>query len=85
MTLKMPDRQFFDGFLLAKSKDIKMDKISVIIPVYNTEKFLEQCLGSVVNQTYKNLEILIVNDGSPDKSYVIYRRFASEDNRIKII
>lgn len=62
-----------------------MDKISVIIPVYNTENFLEQCLGSVVNQTYKNLEILIVDDGSPDKSDAVYKRFALEDNRIKII
>lgn len=62
-----------------------MEKISVIIPVYNTEKFLKQCLGSVVNQTYKNLEILIVDDGSPDKSDAVYKQFALQDNRIKII
>ena len=42
-------------------------KISVIIPVYKVEKFLDQCIDSVVNQTYKNLEIILVNDGSPDK------------------
>ena len=62
-----------------------MDKISVIIPVYNTEKFLRQCLGSIVNQTYKNLEILIVDDGSPDRSDAVYQEFALQDNRIKII
>ena len=62
-----------------------MEKISVIIPVYNTEKFLKQCLGSVVNQTYKNLEILIIDDGSPDKSDAVYKQFALQDNRIKII
>lgn len=62
-----------------------MEKISVIIPVYNTEKFLKQCLGSVINQTYKNLEILIIDDGSPDKSDAVYKQFALQDNRIKII
>ena len=62
-----------------------MNKISVIIPVYNTEKFLSQCLGSIVNQTYKNLEILIIDDGSPDKSDAVYEKYAMQDNRIKII
>lgn len=45
-----------------------MDKISVIIPVYNVEKYIHQCLDSVVNQTYKNLEIILIDDGSTDKS-----------------
>ena len=62
-----------------------MNKISVIVPVYNTEKFLSQCLGSIVNQTYKNLEILIIDDGSPDKSDAVYEKYAMQDNRIKII
>ena len=44
-------------------------KISVIIPVYNTAKFLDQCISSVVNQTYENLEIILIDDGSTDDSY----------------
>ena len=43
-----------------------MDKISIIIPVYNNEKFLDKCLESVINQTYENLEIILINDGSKD-------------------
>lgn len=62
-----------------------MSKISVIVPVYNVEKFLDQCLGSLVCQTYRNLEILIVDDGATDKSSKIYQKYASTDNRIKII
>ena len=62
-----------------------MDKISVIVPVYNVEKFLSQCLGSLTSQTYHNLEILIVDDGSTDRSSAIYQKYASTDNRIKII
>ena len=44
------------------------EKISVIVPIYNVEKYLKQCLDSIINQTYKNLEIILVNDGSTDKS-----------------
>lgn len=60
-----------------------MIKISVIIPVYNVEKYLYDCLYSVVNQTHKNLEIIIVNDGSTDNSQQIIDEFARKDNRIK--
>lgn len=60
-------------------------KISVIVPVYNVEQYLEQCLDSIVNQTYLELEIILVNDGSTDQSAKICRRFASQDHRIKII
>ena len=62
-----------------------MDKISVIVPVYNVEKFLSQCLGSLTSRTYHNLEILIVDDGSTDRSSAIYQKYASTDNRIKSI
>ena len=44
------------------------DKISIIVPVYNVEKYLSECLESLINQTYKNLEIILVNDGSTDNS-----------------
>jgi glycosyltransferase EpsH len=59
--------------------------VSIIIPVYNVEKYLHQCLESVVKQSYTNLEIIIVNDGSSDKSHFIIDDFASRDFRIKII
>ena len=56
--------------------------ISVIIPVYNTEKYLRKCLDSVINQTYKNLEIIIINDGSTDDSGLIIKEYVTIDNRI---
>lgn len=59
-------------------------KISVIIPVYNVEKYIRQCLESVINQTYKNLEIIIVNDGTKDNSMKIVEEYL-QDKRIKII
>ena len=54
-------------------------KISVIIPVYNVEKYLQKCLDSVINQTYKNLEIICINDGSPDNSGKILDEYAKKD------
>ena len=61
---------------------IKQPKVSVIIPVYNTEKYLRQCLDSVVNQTLKDIEIIIVNDGSTDGSLKIINEYAKRDKRI---
>lgn len=60
-------------------------KVSIIIPIYNTEKYLEECLNSVVNQTYKNLEIILINDGSKDNSLKICRQYETIDNRIIVI
>ncbi len=60
-------------------------KISVIIPVYGTEKYLEKCLQSVLNQTYSNLEIIVVNDASPDNSQAIIDQYASRYDNIKSI
>ena len=60
-------------------------KISVIVPVYNVEQYLERCLTSLVNQTYSNLEIIIVNDGTRDGSVAIAEKFAQTDSRIRII
>ena len=59
--------------------------ISVIIPIYNVEQFLSDCLDTVLWQTYKNLEIILVDDGSQDNSGQICDDFASRDNRIKVI
>lgn len=60
-------------------------KISVIIPVYNVEKYLRQCLDSVINQTYKDLQIICVDDASTDKSLEILQEYAKKDNRIIIV
>ena len=57
--------------------------ISVIIPVYNAENYLEQCLNSIKNQTYKNFEVIIVNDGSKDNTEVICKRFLEDDSRFR--
>ena len=59
--------------------------ISIIIPIYNVEQYLRQCLDSVVNQTYKNLEIILIDDGSTDNSGKICNEYALKDNRIKVI
>ena len=62
-----------------------MPKVSVIIPVYNTEQYLRECLDSVVNQTLKDIEIICVNDGSTDNSGRILEEYAEKDSRIKVI
>lgn len=61
------------------------EKISVIIPIYNVEDYLEQCVESILNQTYTNLEIILVNDGSTDSSGEICDRYKNIDKRIKVI
>lgn len=58
--------------------------VSIIIPVYNCEKYITRCLDSLINQTYSNIEIILVNDGSNDKSEDAIREFAKNDNRIKL-
>lgn len=60
-------------------------KVSVIVPVYNAEKYLEKCLNSIINQTYKNIEIIAINDGSTDNSLEIINQYEKKDNRIKKI
>lgn len=59
--------------------------ISVIVPVYNVEKYLARCLDSILGQTYENLEVICVNDGSPDNSFAILHEYAAKDARIKIV
>lgn len=59
--------------------------ISVIVPVYNVEKYLERCIDSIIKQTYKNLQIIIVDDGSIDNSSLICDKYVLKDERIKVI
>ncbi len=60
-------------------------KISVCVPIYNVEKYLRECLDSIINQTLKEVEIICVNDGSTDNSLNILKEYAKKDNRIKVI
>ncbi len=59
--------------------------ISIIIPVYNVERYLRECIDSIIAQTYKNLEIILVDDGSSDKSGEICDEYSKKDSRIKVI
>lgn len=60
------------------------DTVSIIVPIYNKEKYLEKCLDSILGQTYRDLEIILVDDGSTDNSLAICQRYAEKDLRIKI-
>ena len=64
---------------------MKDPKISVIVPVYKVEEYLERCVDSIINQTYKNLEIILVDDGSPDLCPVMCDKYAERDSRITVI
>ena len=59
--------------------------ISIIMPVYNTEEYLDECLQSILNQTYQKFEVICVNDGSSDNSLKILEKYAQNDTRFKII
>lgn len=61
------------------------EKVSVIVPVYNVEKYLRRCLDSIINQTYQNLEIILVDDGSPDNCGAICDEYAVKDQRVRVI
>ena len=62
-----------------------MMKLSVIVPVYNVEKYLLECVNSIQTQTYKDLEIILVNDGSKDKSGAICDEIVASDSRVSVI
>lgn len=61
------------------------EKVSIIVPVYNVEQWLDECIESIINQTYKNLEIILVDDGSKDNSGVICDKWKLKDDRIIVI
>ncbi|MBT0881442.1 glycosyltransferase, partial [Campylobacter sp. 2018MI27] len=71
--------------ILIKNKIDYTPKVSVIIPVYNTEKYLGECLDSVINQSLKEIEIICVDDGSTDNSLEILKEYAAKDNRITVL
>ena len=62
-----------------------MAVVSIIVPMYKVEKYIERCLDSLVNQTFQDIEIICVDDGSPDKSGEIAEQYAVQDKRIKVI
>ena len=68
-----------------ENKMFEKKKISVVVPIYKVEKYLSECIESVLNQSYKNLEIILVDDGSPDNSGKIADEYATKDGRIKVI
>lgn len=59
-----------------------MDKISIIVPVYNSEKHIEQCVDSLLDQTHSNIEIILIDDGSTDRSGEICSMYAEKDARV---
>lgn len=61
------------------------DLVSIIVPVYNVEKFIEKCVKSLMNQSHKDIEIILVDDGLPDQSPEIIDRIAIEDQRVHVI
>lgn len=78
---------FLPNFLknMTQEEKVEKNKITVIVPMYNTEEYIERCIRSIMEQTYKNLEIIIVNDGSTDKSLDICKKLQKDDNRIVIV
>ena len=66
-------------------KTKKLPLISVIVPIYKVEKYLNKCVQSILNQTYENLEIILVDDGSPDNCGKICDQLAQKDDRIVVI
>ena len=61
------------------------DLVSIVVPIYKVEKYLDECIRSIVNQTYTNLEIILVNDGSPDNCGAMCDAWAAKDSRIKVV
>lgn len=77
--------EFKEKCISSADVEMKHPLISVIIPAYNSAGYLGRCLDSIINQTYKNLEIIVVNDGSTDETRQIAEEYASRDSRIKVI
>ena len=82
---------WYNGVVCERFSDVFMEKdaqrplLSVIVPVYRAEQYLHKCLDSLVGQTYRNLEIILVDDGSPDSCGAICDAYAARDERIRVI
>ena len=70
---------------MTDQEEWKMSKVSILMPACNVEKFLKECMDSVVNQTLKDIEIICIDDGSRDSTGNILDEYAQKDNRIKVI
>jgi len=70
---------------LTNTQELVTDLVSVIVPIYNSEKYLRRCIESIINQSYKNIEIILINDGSTDNSGEICDAYALDDKRIRVI
>lgn len=70
---------------ISSKRDEATPLVSVIIPVYKVEKYLAECVDSVLNQTYHNLEIILVDDGSPDACGAMCDAYAAKDKRVRVI
>lgn len=79
------DKQIKANSNILENNDSNSIKISIIVPIYNVEKYLSECIDSLINQTYKNIEIILVDDGSTDKSGKICDEYAKKDSRIIIM
>ncbi len=64
---------------------MKENKYSIVIPIYNCERFIDRCIKSIINQSYKNIELILINDGSTDNSNIICKKYSENDNRIVYI
>ena len=73
------------GNIINYKGDVRIKMISIIVPVYNVEKYLEECLESIKNQTYTDIEVILVNDGSTDNSQVICERYCQQNPRFYLI
>ena len=62
-----------------------MDLISIIVPIYKVEKYLHRCVESILSQSYSSIEVILVDDGSPDKCPQICDEYAEKDNRVKVV
>jgi len=85
MYLEFLQRRIRRRWKETKKKIMKKKLITIIVPIYNVSDYLERCLKSIIKQTYKNLEIILVDDGSTDGSSLICDEYALKDNRIKVI
>lgn len=82
-TLHMEKIKLLEPKLSSQLED--MPKVSIIVPIYNVEKYIEKCINSIATQDYQNIEIIAVDDGSPDHSGAVVDELAKQDDRIKVI